>query len=70
MSLMLFEKHEILAIQDGCVATHRAVYSVLPSKYTFVLVLWLFFNVIVVPENSNSLKDSKKLWPAYFPFIN
>lgn len=36
-------KHEILEIQDGCVATHTAMYSVLPSKYTVILVLWLFF---------------------------
>lgn len=39
MSWMLFKKHEILAIRDGCVATHTALYSVLPSKYSVILVL-------------------------------
>lgn len=60
MSWMLFKKHEILAIQGGCVATHTAVYSMLPSKYTVILVLWLLFffflehhHVIVAPESSS-----------------
>lgn len=34
MSWMLFNKHEILANQNGYVATHVVIYSVLPSKYS------------------------------------
>lgn len=41
MSWMLFKKHEILVIQHACIATHTAVYSVLP--HSVILVLLLFF---------------------------
>lgn len=39
MSWMLFKKHKLSAIQEGYVATHTAVYSMLPSKYSVILVL-------------------------------
>lgn len=39
MSWLVFKKHKILAAQDGYVATYVAVHSVLPSKYTVMLVL-------------------------------
>lgn len=70
---MLFEKHEILAVQDGCVATHSCVLCA-PKQIHFYIgsvAFFSFFKVIVVPENSNFfLEHSKKLWPAYFPFVN
>lgn len=76
MSWMLFNKLEILAIQNGYVATHVAMYSVLPSKYT---LLYWFCNL---KKNKQHIimcllclkavlsVEHYKVWHAYFPFIN
>ena len=66
MSWMMFNKHEILAIQNGYVAIHIVMYSVLPSKYSLLaskysvtLVLQLkekqttHYHVFVVSEGSS-----------------